>query len=322
MPASITAALPSTRAMVHLTDSQLGSIVQALDTNHDGQLTNDEVHLSFSARGRMQDDGTTTAAVAIALRDEKVAIRQLPSAVASQVAGMVTAQLWGMAGFPAALDTDHNGSISQSELATALSKGQVMVNRSIRTSYGAPYQEEHFAVTPSIPVADIAQSQDRSQYFLIRGDGSSALAAAVAGLRSVAAAGGEQGLAAAAIYQGLGALKDMPQYYAQPGWLAMIGRFGLAAIGRGESSAQSILASAGRQVLYERPDEDGAREFYTAALKTVQSQLPANDNRWDSVLLKQLENEPSALALLRSAFAGGYRAVDPAVPSAGRAIHH
>lgn len=304
MPGTITAAEPAARASLRLTDSQLTSLVQALDSNHDGHLSGDEVRFSLAARGRMTNEGTTTAALTIALRDERVAIRQLPMAVAQQVAQQLASQLYGLQGLPRSLDTDRSGTLSAAELATALNQGQLVLNRSLRAASGAPTAEEHYTATATLPVAQIAQAMDQSQYFLIRGDAASGLKATIGGLMAVAAAGGSTGLAANAIFQGLQAMGDVPTYAAQPGWLAMIARFGLAAMARGETNVEAILAAAARQVLYERPDEDGVRAFFTGALQSLQAQQPKDTRRWDSVLLAQLDTEPSALAMMRSAMSG------------------
>jgi hypothetical protein len=311
MPGTITAAQPSTKASLRLTDAQIGSLVQALDTNHDGQLTSDEVRFSFAARGRMTGEGATTAAVTSALRDERVAIRQLPAAIANQVALVLAPQLYGLQGLPRTLDTDKNGTLSAAELTIALNKGQLVLNRSLRASAGAATQEEHYATSATLPVAQIAQALEQSQYHLIRGNAPAALQATVGGLMAVAAAGGSTGLAANAIYQGISAMSNLPTYAAQPGWLAMVGRFGLAAMSHGDTNVESLLASAARQVLYERPDEDGVRAFFTGALQSLQAQQAKDDDRWDSTLLAQLETEPSALALMRSVMAG---ALHEAVP--------
>jgi hypothetical protein len=311
MPGTITAALPATRPNLQLSDYQISSLVQALDSNHDGQLTGDEVRLSLAARGRMKDEGTTTAALSIALRDEKVAIRQLPPAVAAQVAQLLAPSLNGLQGLPRSLDTDKNGSLSAVELSSALTKGQLVLNRSLRAASGAPTQEEHYAAAATLPVVLVAQALDQSQYHLIRGDGAAALQVTISGLMAVAAAGGETGLAANAVYQGIVAARELPQYAAHPTWLAMIGRFGLAALSRGNTDVESILAAASKQILYERPDEEGARAFFGGALKSLQAQQPKNDDRWDSVLLAQLATEPSALVLMRGALAGTRHPIVP-----------
>ena len=314
MPGTITASLPVSRPSMRLTDYQLSGIVTALDSNHDGELSNDEVHFSLSARGRLQDGSMSVSAVAAALRDEKVALRQLPTGVATQVAMLLSGQMYANGVLPTSLDTDHSGSLSTAELATAISKGQLVINRSVRATTDAPGREEHFAVRATLPVGDIVQSQEQSQAKLIRGDGSAALQAAVRGLMATAAAGGSTGLAANAIYQGIAALGSLPQYAGQPGWLTMIGRFGMAAMTRGETSVESILAAAGRQIMYDRPDEEGVRVFYTAALKAVQTQMAVDADRWDSVLLRQLDTESSALTLMRGAFAGSSRSSDGTGP--------
>ncbi|MBC7541765.1 MAG: hypothetical protein H7338_03460, partial [Candidatus Sericytochromatia bacterium] len=279
MPGTITAALPANRPSLRLTDAQLGTVVTALDTNHDGRLSGDEMRPSLSARGRLQDGTVTTAGVTSALRDEKVALRQLPTAVANQVAAMLIGQLNGMSGLPRSFDTDRNGTLSQAELASVLNKGQLIVNHSVRAATGGPQQEEHFAAGATLPVGDIVKAMEQSEYFIIRGDGASALSATVQGLTVVAAAGGETGLTANAIYQGINALSHLPQYASHPGWVALVGRFGMAAMLRGETNAKGILAAAARQIMYERPDEAGVRTFFEASLKAIQTQLPAEDDR-------------------------------------------
>jgi hypothetical protein len=231
--------------------------------------------------------------------------------VASKVAQMLQPQLYGMAGLPRHLDTDKSGSLSVAELAAALNKGQLVLNRSLRAVTGPATAEEHYATPAPLPVAQVARALEQSQYHLIRGDGAAALREAIAGLTAAAAAGGQTGLAANAIYQGIMALGDLPPYAAHPGWLAMVGRSGLAAMARGETQVDTILGSASKQILYERPDEEGVRTFFSAALQSLQAQQPKDGDRWDTVLLGQLDTEPSALALMRSAMARTMHDVQP-----------